>query len=344
MREIEYLVLGSGVAGLGTACWLKDRGFDFTVVDACKELPKNLHNGVHYLHSIPELPFPIDLREITLTDGILVDGVIDHKTNLLYSLQYSQKVREIQHPSSIMDIGKREKVYMTKENSMNTLIDSMYEFIGKEKFEFGMWLSDLDTENKIATFKKEGGEEKIQYKRLISSVPLDKMDFKNSWIKSLRLKSNPVYITNIKVEKIVPNWLINLYVPDPSVPMYRCSILNNVCSIESVREMQDWELQECIKGLEMFHLVKGTEEKFTWNTGKIVSISRDDRETLIENLSSQGIYQIGRFGLWNRKLLVDSTINQSKRLVDYFFFSENGQMDINELARKWKETKDSLSK
>ena len=126
-----------------------------------------------------------------------------------------------------------------------------------------------------------------------------------------------MHITNYKVEKIVPNWMINLYVPDPLTPVYRASILNGVCSVESMRSLTEEEILTTRNLLSMFHLTEDTPETFTWNTGKVISISKDDREKVLEELHQHRIYQIGRFGLWNRKLLVDSTINQAKEVVRF---------------------------
>jgi hypothetical protein len=50
-------------------------------------------------------------------------------------------------------------------------------------------------------------------------------------LQELKLEAVPIYITNYKVEKIVPNWMINLYIPDPNTPVYRASILNGICSV-----------------------------------------------------------------------------------------------------------------
>ena len=64
-------------------------------------------------------------------------------------------------------------------------------------------------------------------------------------------------------------------------------------------------------------------ERYTWKTGKVISISVDDREKVIENLIKKNIYPIGRFGLWNRKLLVDNTIGQAKMVADCLFGEKN---------------------
>jgi hypothetical protein len=140
-----------------------------------------------------------------LTDGILDGGKIYHESNLMHALNYSEKVREIQHPSSIMNIGKEDSVYMPKSNSVNTLLEEMYEYSSKENYEFGYWLKTVDVINKIARFVNKNGENmEIEYTNLISTIPLDKFlpilqnfEFKND----LKLECSPVYISNFKIEK-----------------------------------------------------------------------------------------------------------------------------------------------
>lgn len=316
----KFLIIGSGIGGLGAASWMKYYGKDFMVVDGCSELPKNLHNGVHYLHSIPELPFEASIKSIVLTDGVLEHGDIHSSPKLMHSLKYSAKVREVQHPSSIMDIGKTKEVFMPKTNSINDLIEQMYTYSKECNFEFGWWIKDIDIKDKMVSFENKSGESLIvYYENLISTIPLNILNnfVKSEFISSLELKSSPVYITNFKVVDIVPNWLINLYVPERYSPIYRASILNGICSVESMKELDKTDIKNTIDMFFMFSLVPDSVERYTWNTGKVISINRDDRLRVIEELSKMSIYCAGRFSLWNRKLLIDSTINQSKAIVEY---------------------------
>ena len=250
-----------------------------------------------------------------------------------FSLKYSEKVREIQHPSSIMDIGKHTKVYMPEDNSLNGLVESMHKFSGEENFLFGYWLTNIDIENKIAYFDNKGTVYSVKYDNLISTLPLDKVRkfLKNEYIENLKLNCNPVYITNFKVEKIVPNWMINLYIPNNNTPIYRASILNGICSVESIRELRKGEQYYVREILEMFHLCDEDPQYYSWSTGKVMSISIDDRMKLVDELKKNSVYQIGRFGLWNRKLLVDSTINQAKMVVEHLI---NENVNITNLLAK----------
>lgn len=333
-KSTKLLILGAGIGGLGVATWAKKYGLDFLVIEGNKELPMNMHNGVHYLHSIPELPYEVDLKKITLTDGILYEDKIYHEPNLEFSLKYSEKVREIQHPSSIMGVGKRTEVFLPASNSMNDFLKDMYYYAGVESFMFGYWLKELDLDNKIAYFDKQGTKLAVHYENIISTLPVDKfrMMLNIEELNSIELKCNPVYITNFQVDKIVPNWMINLYIPDPNSPVYRASFLNNICSVESVRELRNHEIYQTIETLKMFHVNEDSAEKYTWNTGKVSSISMDDRMKLVDALKNKDIYSVGRFGLWNRKLLMDSTIKQAKMVVEHI------------INPKWRKLRIALSK
>lgn len=333
--KTKVLVIGAGSGGLGAAVWCKHRGIDFCVVDAAKEVPMNMHNGVHYLHSIPELPFDAKIKKITLTDGVLLkNGEISPIATLNHALEYSEKVREIQHPSSIMDVGKDDSAYMPEDNSLNNLIKQMYEFADPLNFYFGYYLIDIG-DDKVAHFK--GGNKEplsVEFDSIISTAPLNKIASTFGLANLPEMQANPVYITNYVVERIVPNWMINLYIPDIESPIYRASFLNGVCSVESIRPLTDIEMAKIVPSmLGMFHIPFQIAEEAHWPTGKVMSISIDDRARIVDELKSKDIYSVGRFGLWNRKLLVDSTINQSHSIVDYLW-SGSGWEDCKQLLIK----------
>src|SRR3990167_8477710 len=146
-NKYETIILGAGAGGLGTACWLA--GKDKIVIEGSDSLPKNLSNGVHYLHSSPILPFIPDLKRITLSDGILGrDGSIKHSADLNDALQYSEKVREIQHPSSILEVGKDDEAYLPGDNNLNSFLEEMYRFIGSKNFVFGRWVKEINVKKK----------------------------------------------------------------------------------------------------------------------------------------------------------------------------------------------------
>lgn len=319
MEKIEVIVMGAGVGGLGAGSWLKNKGLQFKIIDPGKTIPMNLHNGVHYLHSIPHLPFEHNIDSITLTDAILDGGKFYHEPNLQHSLDYSEKVRDIQHPSSIMDVGKNKSVYMPS-GDCNSLIKKMVQYIGDENIQLNSWISHIDKDSKVVTIQSPKGVTDYEYDQIISTIPLDKMmDLLDISHPDIDFIHNSIHITNYKVSNIVPNWLINLYIPSKEISIYRASILNGICSVESVQELSETEISKRIPSLlHMFDFnLASKATTYEWKNGKIMSISRQQRESIIKALHVYGIYQIGRFGLWNRKLLIDSTINQSFFVVEH---------------------------
>ena len=328
MKNIKthILILGSGVGGLSAACWTKKLKQDFLVVESSEKLPMNLHNGVHYLHTIPKFPFEIKIKSITLTDGIMDEyGNIRHNWTLDDILEYSEKVREVQHPTSIMDIGKRISVFMPESNDMNNLIKEMYEYSGTKNYLFGQLIRKIDIGNKIVYTDNES----ITYDYLISTLPLDFFEkffgLKNEY------KSSPIFITNFSVDRIVPNWLINIYIPSKRTSIYRFSILNGRVSVESSGGFANNKDLDFF--LRKFFVLKNTKKEFEWKIGKVISIDRDKRLKLIELFKKYDCFSLGRFGLWNRKLLMDSTINQAYLIANHIYGdrSENTEEDWNKI-------------
>lgn len=316
-KKVKVLVIGAGAGGLGAASWLKFYNQDFMVVDTNKELPLNMHNGVHYLHEIPDIPFGFGFKSMTLTDGILIDGHIEHCPNLKHALEYSEKVREIQHPSSIMDIGKRTEVFMTKSNSINELLEKMHDYSDHDNFQFGYKLDSINVNNKTACFVDSMAKKHfVDYSEIISTIPLDRLVDMLPPDDYPEFAYTPIYVTNYKVDKIVPNWMINLYLPSPHTPVYRASILNGICSVESIRALNQQELYTTKLLLQMFHLTMDEPTSYEWKTGKIISISQDKRVKITEQMSHYSIQLVGRFALWDRKLLVHSTIDGAKMAVE----------------------------
>lgn len=322
--RLDVAVLGAGIGGLGAAWHLKRFDDDFRVFDNNDCFTSNLHNGVHYLHSMPDLPdLPMTIKEVTLTDGIIREfgdvktAVINRDYTILDSLAYSKKVREIQHPSSIMGVGKRDKVYLPQSNDMNELTETIYKSVGEDKFVFGATVKDINLQDRVITIEHQGLEKYIHYNHVISTLPL--------WMlkPSMQLESVPIHVTNFKVNGIVPNWLINLYVPFNGTSIYRMSILNNIASFESVEELSDEELDKIPSMFGMFDIDRESAVRSIWKTGKVISIDRDARYQITKELMDKEWYQIGRFGLWNRKLLMDSTIKQARAVVERIHYNIN---------------------
>lgn len=315
--EIKTLVLGAGVGGLGAGCWLKRHEEDFYIVDRAESLPQNMKNGVHYLHSIPNVPFEFEFKEISLLDGVLgSDGEIRTEWTINDALKYSRKVRGVQCPTSIMAVGKEQKAYIPTVGTMDDYVKRMEQYITPGHFMYGYTLTHLDIFAKKASFEKNDKSVKVDvtYQHLISTVPLKYMQ--EYFGTNFRLDNSPVHIWNYDLLDISRDWILNVYIPSEITPVYRFSVIEKTLSVES----SDSRVSEPLKSFpsQLFTLKSVIPTStFEWKDGKIVSISRSEREKLVSDLMQKDVYQIGRFGLWNRKLLIDSTIEQARVVVHY---------------------------
>ena len=325
INKIKFLVLGSGVGGLAIGGDLKSKGEEnFLIIDRCDTLPLNLHNGVHYLHSNDfGIPFPFELKKISATEEIWNPrtNIFKMEANLPEMISYSMKVMGLRHPSSIMDPNNRSwDVYLPISYNMNDLIQSYYQYIGKEHFLFGENLVAIDTKHKIVTFNSTKYEGAIyyEYDYLISTIPLNILHSICGLQTDNEFKHQTVYITNYKTQNIVSNWLIGIYISDAKFPPYRITILNNIISMESIIPLTTID-EHIIKYHleEYFDYDLQTKDTYEWTTGRIFGISQMEREKIIERFMDKNIFLLGRFGLWNGKLLMDSTIVQAHNIVNY---------------------------
>ncbi len=320
----KYLIIGSGVGGLSLGSFLKAKGeLDFKIVDRCESLPMNLSNGVHYLHSGElGLPFVFDTKEIVSTEEIWNPRKDEFKklAHIPEMMDYSMKVMGLRHPSSIMDPGGRSwKTYIPYSNDMNDLLKGFQNYIGEDKFEFGQKMTSINLDKKFVTFESAltGTFENVRYDKLITTSPLNCLgDICGLEIRK-EFKHQPVFITNYKAEKIVPNWLISIYISDVKFPVYRITVMNNIISMESLHKLS-FEEEAIVK----YHLERYFEYKlesktyYYWDTGRIWGLNKEDREEVVKMFEKDDIHLCGRFARWDGKLEITATIKQAKEVVD----------------------------
>lgn len=324
--KYKVLIIGSGIGGLSAAAELKSRGIeDFKVVDRTPSLPLNLHNGVHYLHTNDfGTPFPFKFQEIRSKEQIWhpVKDIWKNQADLPEINEYGIKAFDIRHPSSIMDPGNRAwKTFIPMSNNMNDLIQAYHDYVGKEKFEWGYKLLSVDKEEKIATFEKDGLKLTIEYENMITTAPMNTFEELFGIKIDKPLEHRTVHVTNYKTTGIIPNWLVGIYIPDMDFPPYRITILNNIISMESSHKLTQ-EDEYNIK----YHLGKqydyelDTKTEYSWDTGRIWGLRPWDREKVVRELVEKDIYPLGRYGLWNGKLTMDTTAIQARDIVEFLVY------------------------
>lgn len=329
----KIVIIGAGIGGLAAAAALKQNGIeDFIVIEKQSDVPNNLSNGLHYLHDVDfQRPFDIQFKKCLLTETIwnTRSNTFKEKANLPEAFEYSKKVMDnLRHPSSILDPGKRDCVWVPESNDMNELIKKYKDYIG-DKFMVNSTVTSIDTGEKIVSIEVLGGrKEAIEYESIISTAPaplmhklLDSNDSKQE-----PYKQKPLYITNYKTTNIVPNWMIVLYMSDPKFPPYRISVFNNIISMESMKPLTtaDEVIIQYLIG-DLFEYELDTMSSYTWETGRIFGVNKAARKTLVDRLTGDSIYPIGRFGLWNGKLRMDDTIEQAQRVVATIVMGEHGK-------------------
>lgn len=326
MTKHKYIILGAGIGGLAAGAALKKNGEnDFIILESKSDVPMNLHNGVHYLHSNNfGLPFDFELKKIQSTEEVWDPRTDTFKktSNIPEMIEYSMKVMGTRHPSSIMDPGNRDwDTYLPLSNNMNDLLEAYVNYIGYEHFSFGQQAFHIDTKKKILSSRRtnsKNGQDlaEFEYTHIISTAPLPAMHDMCGIPKQNEFKNRSVFVTNYQTKNIVANWLIGIYVSDPKFPPYRITVLNNIISLESVSEMTE-EDEQVVK----YHLGRyfdydlKTKQSYEWTTGRIFGLSKPEREKTLEKFSRLNIHMIGRFGQWDGKLIMDTTAIQAIKLV-----------------------------
>jgi len=321
--KTRTLILGAGIGGLSAAAELKDKQEeDFIIVDKNKELPQNFHNGLHYLHSCDfGTPFSFEFKKCILTEEIWNTKTNEFKKNATIPemFEYSKKIMEnLRHPSSIMDPGKRNEVWIPLSNSMNDLPKAYHDYIGEEKFEWNFFVKKIDTEKKIVTFNvEENLTDFISYENLISTIPIPTLYHVCGLKSPYDFKQKTIYINNYQTTNVVSNWLIVLYMSDPKFLPYRITAFNNLISMESLIDLT-YEDEIVIKYLigNLFEYDLKTKTNYKWDTGRIFGLQKLEREQMVKDFAEKNIHLIGRFAQWNGKLLIDGTILQAKELIN----------------------------
>jgi hypothetical protein len=331
--KVKTIIIGAGIGGLAAGAFLKQNGDeDFLIIEKQPYVPNNLSNGLHYLHDIDfPLPFKMDFKKCLLTESIwdARANTFKEKATLPEAFEYSKKVMDnLRHPSSILDPGKRDCVWIPESNDMNELIKKYEEYIGTDKFMLNANVLSIDEQDKTIKASNTEDGALIEYEHIISTAPAPLMHnmLGNHNDMSAYYKKKPLYITNYKTTNIVPNWMIVLYVSDPKFPPYRISCFNNVISMESMVKLGTADeviIQYLIGGLFEYEL--DTVSSYVWETGRIFGRNKIERKGMVDMLTNKDIWPIGRFGLWNGKLRMDDTIEQAQRVVGTLVMGEHSK-------------------
>ena len=318
MIETKVLIIGAGIGGLAAGAELKSKGeTNFVIIDKSPSVPRNLHNGSHYLHSIDfGTPFPFKFKKIPLTEEIWNTRTNTFTKSATFDevIEYSKKIMENKrHITYITEIGKVREVYCPDDNNMDSLIDAYVDYIGKEHFVFGENVESIYYDAK----EVHTNTAVYCYENLISTMPLDALYKVSEEVCPYELKNKVLYITNFKNCNIVNNWMIILYMTDLKLPVFRISTMNGILSMESMRELthDDDVIIKYLIG-DTFDYELNSKTSFRWETGRIFGLTSEEREQITLRFAQKRVYLVGRFANWNGKLRMDTTILQAKEIVN----------------------------
>jgi hypothetical protein len=322
MIKTRVVILGAGIAGLSAAAELKRKGMeDFLIIEKGPEVPRNFKNGVHYIHTDQiDFPFEFHLKEVQTIEQIWNPFTDEFKerANAADAIQYSLKVMGIRHNSSVLDPGRRAwKTFIPESNNMDDLIQVYLSYIGLAHFRFNSEMVELLPMEVVTDCL--GVRVDILPEHIISTIPLPLLK------KDIHFKSKRIWTANYPAKDIVANFFVGLYIPDKEFPAYRITVLDKVISIEFMEEPNDYELS-LVKHYLGKHFDYEMKEVTIncFQTGRIWGLEPAQRREIAEEFEAKGIYLVGRYGCWDGKLTIDTTIKQAQEVVHKILSKEMG--------------------
>jgi hypothetical protein len=322
MNNYKHVIVGAGIGGLSFAAELKRMGCnDFVILERQPDIPFNLYNGVHYLHGIDFVtPFPFNFVEVPSTEQIWNPKRDEFKdrASLPEMLEYSLKLMNIRHTSAIMHPGNRMwPTYLPESHDLNDLLRAYRDYIGFVHFQFNAPVAWINPEGRLL---EAGTRTQYSYQHMVTTMPLDFLreltPTLSPTLQGITFQKRAIHITNYITTGIVRNWRIQLYVADAQFPVYRITVLNGILSMESLQALSV-EDEVIIR----YHLQRyfeyelSSKSTYIWPTGRIWGITKEERRTITAELATAGIYPLGRFGQWDGKMNMDTTIQSAIQLA-----------------------------
>jgi hypothetical protein len=289
----EKHIIGAGLAGLITACRIKDA----TIFEAGPRAEQH-HALLRFrdksVSEITGIPF----QEVTVHKEVAYKGKTYNRCSIAMANLYARKVSGVYRGRSIWNLETVQR-YVAPPDLYDQLVDRHSERIS---WDAPVWSVERN--------------QKIQ---MISTIPLPKMmiacgmdnvkfEFAKSAIRVNRFrlpKGAQVYQT--------------IYYPDQDLRVFRASITGDLLIVESMTGQPEdafsWRGDSCdemryiaatfglmVEDLEPLDVV---DQKY----GKIVELPREQREAILYELTRDfNVFSIGRFATW-RNILLDDVAN-----------------------------------
>jgi hypothetical protein len=289
----EKVIIGAGLAGLITACRIKDANIYEAGVrnENHKALLRFRDKSVSELTGIP-------FREVTVHKSIFYSGVLYERCNSAMANFYSRKVVGSYGDRSIWDLDDVKR-YIAPEDLYDQLVDAHGDRIA--------WNTKL-----MASDIKRGNTRKV-----INTAPLPiMMKICGLATASLNFDRSTIIVDRYRLPQGSDVYQ-TIYFADPGARVFRASITGDLLIVESVcespRDQFEWDTTkeaELDVVLSAFGVqceidkLESVEQKY----GKIIDLPRMQREAILYELTRDfNVFSIGRFATW-RNILLDHVV------------------------------------
>ncbi len=286
----EKHIIGAGLAGLITACRIKDAPI-FEAGPRAEQHHALLRFRDKSVSELTAIPF----QEVTVHKGIVYGGEFYHRCSIQMANMYARKVSGAYRGRSIWNLDTVNR-YIAPPDFYDQLADRH-----GNRVEWGTKLEAVSSQDNVKRVST------IPLPIMMKACGMDPLNFEftKSAIRVVRYrlpKGSQIYQT--------------IYFPSPTVRPFRASITGDVLIIELMtgqpRDSFTWDYDESTDlegvvscfGLEFdeLELMDSIDQKY----GKIVDIPRDQREAILYELTRDfNVFSIGRFATWRNILLDD---------------------------------------
>ncbi|QIQ67215.1 hypothetical protein steven_65 [Pseudomonas phage steven] len=302
----KVIIVGAGLAGLIAA----HRFPQAQIIDAATPTSKERHNALLRFRSpvigqLTGIPF----REVTVHKAIYIDGGFISQPRIDYCNMYSRKVTGGLSDRSIWNMAT-EKRWIAPADYYEQLVAKLANRIS--------WGRPFDAS--FFQFLRRQDD----HVNIISTAPFRA----NLAAAGLDLGIDPSFGEGTAI--VVSRYKLSIpcdvfqtvYFPGPEVGTFRASITGDTLIVESVTKGvvetadgeietiewdSNWDLDEVCSafGIRKKNLIPDGEPTVQ-TKGKIIPLGRDERESMIWNLTHEaGIFSLGRFATWRNVLLDD---------------------------------------
>lgn len=310
LNKFDAVVIGGNFSSLIFCHFLP---ISFSCVALERTEKKDIENnaaGVLYLHSdMKELG--VRVRKIRLLKSIYDDGVFHNKGDLVLMNKYSKKTLGYLADNSILglDGSRYELGYVFESGGFRDNLSEAERCVVYGKNVFSI---DLNSKRVIC----DDGSEYV-YNFLVNTISLPIfLKLCGLKIKSgddIKFSAADLYL----YRKVSENCLVNqcIYIVDLSLPFYRVSVINGVCSFESnedflVSDFDDFLIKCGYGGIGCDGF-----ESFFLKGARFNPVNSKSLKTLIRSLTdSYDVFCIGRNATWSYKR-IDHIPSDAKKII-----------------------------